>query len=90
MEVYYGQWGRHGTVDMIPAWVGVQGDRRGWHWGNNEMGRGVAVEFHNGYQLVWLEDEWEWRERRWPTKCPEHGIPDCSPLLNGCSWSPDE
>lgn len=18
--------------------------------------------------------------------CPEHGIPDCSPLLNGCSW----
>lgn len=19
--------------------------------------------------------------------CPTHGIPDCSPLLNGCSWS---
>lgn len=18
--------------------------------------------------------------------CPTHGIPDCSPLLNGCSW----
>lgn len=21
-----------------------------------------------------------------PKLCPEHGIPDCSPLLNGCSW----
>lgn len=20
--------------------------------------------------------------------CPEHSIPDCSPLLNGCSWQP--
>lgn len=22
-------------------------------------------------------------------RCPVHGIPDCSPLLNGCSWNPD-
>lgn len=22
-------------------------------------------------------------------RCPVHGIPDCSPLLNGCSWRPD-
>lgn len=22
-------------------------------------------------------------------RCPLHGIPDCSPLLNGCSWKPD-
>lgn len=22
--------------------------------------------------------------------CPRHGIPDCSPLLNGCSWNPEE
>lgn len=21
-------------------------------------------------------------------RCPEHGIPDCSPLLNGCTWRP--
>jgi hypothetical protein len=21
-------------------------------------------------------------------RCPIHGIPDCSPLLNGCSWKP--
>lgn len=24
------------------------------------------------------------------TRCPTHGIPDCSPLLNGCSWKPSE
>lgn len=24
------------------------------------------------------------------SKCPVHGIPDCSPLLNGCSWSPSK
>jgi hypothetical protein len=22
-------------------------------------------------------------------RCPRHGIPDCSPLLNGCSWTPE-
>lgn len=23
-------------------------------------------------------------------RCPEHNMPDCSPLLNGCSWRPTE
>jgi hypothetical protein len=24
-----------------------------------------------------------------PPRCPVHNIPDCSPLLNACSWQPN-
>lgn len=41
-----------------------------------------------GWGVPWPPPKgWKWALEH--GLCPVHGIPDCSPLLNGCSWRPN-